>query len=51
MLREAERGKTDEAIRRHGISRDTFYRWRTRFGGMDVGDAKRLKALGRRTAV
>jgi putative transposase len=45
VLREAERGKTDEVIRRHGISRDTFYRWRKQFGGMGVGDAKRLKAL------
>ncbi len=35
VLREAERGgKTDEVIRRHGISRDTFYRWRRQFGGM-----------------
>ncbi len=45
MLREAERGKTDEVIRRHGISRNTFYRWRKQFGGMEVGDAKRLNAL------
>jgi putative transposase len=46
VLREAERtGKTDETIRRHGISRDTFYRWRKQFGGMQVSDAKRLKAL------
>ena len=46
VLREAERGgKTDEVIRRHGISRDTFYRWRKQYGGMEAGDAKRLKAL------
>lgn len=46
VLRAAERGgKTDEVIRRHGISRDTFYRWRKQFGGMEAGDAKRLKAL------
>ncbi len=46
VLKKAERGgKTDEVIRRHGISRDTFYRWRKQFGGMEAGDAKRLKTL------
>ena len=46
ILREHEAGeKTGELIRRHGISRETFYRWRRIYGGMDVPDAKRLKAL------
>lgn len=46
VLREAERsGKTGEVIRRHGISRETFYRWRRQYGGLQVSDAKRLKAL------
>ncbi len=46
VLQEAERsGKTDEVCRRHGISRDTFYRWRKQFGGMQAGDAKRLRTL------
>ena len=46
VLQEAERtGKTDEVCRRHGISRDTFYRWRKQLGGMQTGDVKRLKAL------
>jgi putative transposase len=31
--------------RRHGISSATFYAWKAKFGGMDVSDAKRLKAL------
>jgi putative transposase len=46
ILKEADRGgKIRELIRRHGISQDTFYRWRRKYGGMDVPDAKRLKAL------
>ena len=46
ILQEAERtGKTGEVIRRHGISRETFYRWRKKYGGMQVSDAKRLRAL------
>lgn len=46
ILREHEAGeKTGELIRRHGISRETFYRWKRIYGGMDVSDAKRLKAL------
>ena len=31
--------------RRHGVSGATFYKWKSKFGGMDVSDAKRLKAL------
>jgi putative transposase len=31
--------------RRHGISEWTFYRWTSKYGGMEVGEAKRLKAL------
>jgi len=31
--------------RKHGISEATFYKWKSKFGGMDVSDAKRLKAL------
>ena len=46
ILQEAERtGKSGEVIRRHGISRETFYRWRKKDGGMEVSDAKRLRAL------
>jgi len=46
ILQEAERsGKTGEVIRRHGISRETFYRWRKKYGGLQVSDAKRLRAL------
>lgn len=46
ILREQEAGaKTTELCRRHGISSATFYAWKAKFGGMDVSDAKRLKAL------
>jgi putative transposase len=36
--------------RQHNISEQTFYRWRTKFGGMDVSEAKRLKELERENA-
>ena len=37
--------KTDELCRKHGISRNTFYAWRKKYGGMDVADARRLRHL------
>ena len=46
ILQEAERtGKSGAVIRRHGISRETFYRWRRKYGGMQVSETKRLRAL------
>ncbi len=46
FLKEAESGvATKELCRRHGFSEASFYAWRSRYGGMDVSDAKRLKAL------
>lgn len=46
FLREAERGvKVKDLCRRHGFSEGSFYIWRSKFGGMDVADAKRLRAL------
>jgi putative transposase len=46
MLREHERGTaTDELCRRHGISPQTLYRWKGKYGGMSVSDAQRLKQL------
>jgi putative transposase len=38
-------GKTGELIRRHGISRETFYKWRRKYGGLQLDQAKRLRAL------
>ena len=46
ILREQEAGSpTAEGCRRHGISSATFYAWKAKFGGLEVSDAKRLKAL------
>lgn len=48
VLREAEQlGNIREVCRLHNITEQTFYRWRTKFGGMDVSEAKRLKELER----
>ena len=44
ILQEAERtGKSGDVIRRHGISPESFYRWR-RYGGLQVSETKRLRA-------
>ena len=46
ILREHEAGATvAEVCRKHGMSSATFYAWKAKFGGMDVSEAKRLKAL------
>ena len=46
VLREQEGGvSTADVCRRYGISSATFFKWKSRFGGMDVGDARKLKAL------
>ena len=46
ILREQEGGRpTAEVCRKHGISPATFYKWKAKFGGMDVSDARRLRAL------
>ena len=46
FLKEAETGlPVKELCRRHGFSEASYYAWRNKFGGMDISDAKRLKAL------
>ena len=46
VLREQEVGaKTADVCRKHGISSATFYKWKAKYGGLDVSDAKRLKSL------
>ncbi len=46
FLKEADAGvPIKELCRRHGFSESSYYLWRSKFGGMDVSDAKRLKAL------
>jgi len=45
-LREQEAGlKTADVCRKHGISEATFYKYKAKYGGLDVSDAKRLRAL------
>jgi len=46
VLKEAEAGiALPDLLRRHGIAPGTFYRWKSKYGGMEVSDAKRLKSL------
>lgn len=47
ILREAEAQQIPirEVCRQHNISEQTFYRWRDKYGGMEVADARRLKEL------
>ena len=45
ILREADRGDVAEVAKRHGISDQTIYVWRRKFGSMTPDDAKRLRAL------
>jgi putative transposase len=46
ILREQEAGtKTGDDCRKHGISDATFYKWKAKYGGLEVSDARRLKAL------
>lgn len=46
ILKEHDLGaKTADLCRKHGISEATFYNWKSKFGGMDLSEAKRLKQL------
>jgi putative transposase len=46
ILKEHHAGlSAGELCRKHGISDATFYKWRSKYGGMDVSDARKLKAL------
>ncbi len=46
ILQEHEAGaKTADVCREHGISSATFYKWKAKYGGLDVSDARRLKSL------
>ncbi len=46
ILKQQERGvATADVCREHGISSATFYKWKAKFGGLEVSDARKLKAL------
>ena len=46
VLKEAEAGLPQpDLLRKHGISQGTFYRWKAKYGGLDVSEARRLKRL------
>lgn len=46
VLKESEAGVgTAELCRTHGISQNTFYRWKSKFGGMELNDMQRMKQL------
>jgi putative transposase len=46
ILREQEAGiAVTELCRKHGLSSSTFYKWKARYGGLDVSEARRLRAL------
>jgi len=46
ILKEQESGqKTEDVCRRHGISSATFYKYKAKYGGIEVSDARKLKAL------
>lgn len=46
ILKEHQAGaKAADLCRKHGVSDATFYKWRSKYGGMEVSDARRLKAL------
>ena len=46
ILREADAGaQVRELVRRHGISEQTFYRWKAKYGGLGVSEVKRMKGL------
>ena len=46
VLKEAEAGaKTADLARKHGVSEATLYNWKSKYGGLEVSEAKRLRAL------
>ena len=45
ILREADKGPVGEVAKKHGVSEQSIYTWRKRFGAMDANDVKRLREL------
>ena len=52
ILKESEAGTSNaDLCRKHGISDQTFYKWRAKYGGMQVSDVKKMKALEEENAM
>lgn len=45
ILRKAQAGSVKDVVRRHGISENTYYKWKAKYGGLGMPEAKRLKQL------
>ena len=50
ILREADRGPVGEVAKKHGVSEQSIYTWRKRFGAMDANEVKRLRELEQENA-
>ena len=50
ILREADRGSVGEVAKKHGVSEQSIYTWRKRFGEMDANEVKRLRELEQENA-
>ena len=50
ILREADRGSVPDVAKKHGVSEQTLYTWRKKFGQLDPTDVKRLKQLAQENA-
>ncbi len=50
IVRETDKTPIDDVIKKHGISRQTLYVWKRKFSGMDVDDARKLRALEQENA-
>ena len=52
ILQEAERGeaRVEELCKTHGVSQQSFYRWKKKYGGMEAADVKRLRELEKENA-
>jgi len=50
ILRDADKGSVAEAAKKHGVSEQSIYSWRNRFGVMDANEVKRLRQLEQENA-
>jgi transposase-like protein len=50
IVRETDKAAVADVAKKHGVSSETVYQWKRKFGGMDVDDAKKLKALEQENA-